>query len=389
MLPFELSEYQHRIRNVKEKMVDQGIDVLLVTDPANMNYLTGYDSWSYYVHQLVVLTVDAVEPIWIGRGLDKNAAKETTWLNHNNIISYNDSYVQSVTKHPMDFVAALLEERGQARKRIGVEMDTYYFTAQCYMSLAKGLSHANFLDATALVNWIRFIKSEQEIQYIKNATKIVEKAMQAGIDSIRVGVRECDVAANISHAQISGTESFGGDYPAIAPLLPAGSRTSITHHTWSEDRYKQGDPIILEIAGCYKRYHAPLSRTVVLGNPSHKLKNIANVVIEGISATLDVIKPGIACEDVEKAWRKTIEKSGILKESRIGYPIGLGYPPDWGEHTASLRKGDLTILKPNMVFHLIPGIWVENHGVVISETFRVTETGCETLANFPRELFVK
>lgn len=370
-------------------MAAKGIDVLLVTDPANMNYLTGYDSWSYYVHQLVIFFIDEEDPLWVGRGLDKNAAKETTWLSHQNIISYSDDYVQSGTRHPMDFVATLLEQRGQTNKRIGVEMDTYYFTAQCYIRLTKSLPNASFFDATSLVNWIRLIKSDQEIQYMKNAGKIVEKAMQAGIDSIREGVRECDVAANISHAQISGTENIGGDYPAIAPLLPAGTRTSITHHTWSEDRYLKGDPVILEIAGCYKRYHAPLSRTVVLGNPSPKLKNIADVVIEGINATLDVIKPGITCEDVEKVWRETIEKSGIIKESRIGYPIGLGYPPDWGEHTASLRKGDLTILEPNMTFHLIPGIWIADHGVVISESFRVTETGCETLANFPKKLIVK
>jgi ectoine hydrolase len=389
MPSFQQFEYQQRIKKVKERMCIKGIDVLLVTDPANMNYLTGYNSWSYYVHQLVVIFIDEEEPLWVGRGLDKNAAIETTWLTHQNIISYNDDFVQSITKHPMDFVAGLLVEKGQNRKRIGVEMDAYYFTAQCYMRLIKGLPDASFSDATSLINWIRLIKSDQEIQYMKNAGEIVEKAMQAGIDSIQEGVRECDVAANISHAQIRGTESLGGDYPAIVPLLPAGARTAITHHTWSEERYNQGDPVIIEIAGCYRRYHTPLSRTVVLGAPSPKLLSITEVVIDGINATLAAIKPGITCEAVEEAWRKTVEKSKVVKDSRIGYPVGLNYPPDWGEHTASLRKGDYTILEPNMVFHLIPGFWIENHGVVISETFRVTETGCETLANFPRKLIVK
>src|SRR5699024_3941550 len=77
------------------------------------------------------------------------------------------------------------------------------------------------------------------------------------------------------------------------------------------------------------------------------------------------------------------------KDSRIGYSAGLSYPPDWGERTASLRHGDDTILQPNMVFHMIPGIWMEKYGVEISETFRVTETGCEVLAGVERKLFTK
>jgi Xaa-Pro dipeptidase len=150
-----------------------------------------------------------------------------------------------------------------------------------------------------------------------------------------------------------------------------------------------GDPVIIELAGCYKRYHAPLARTVILGQPSQKIKDLSNVVIEGLNATLDAIKPGMTCEEVEAVWRSTIEKRGYVKDSRIGYSMGMNYPPDWGEHTASLRKGDKTILEPNMTFHLIPGIWLDQYGVEFSESFRVTEKGCEVFANFPRELYIK
>ena len=115
----------------------------------------------------------------------------------------------------------------------------------------------------------------------------------------------------------------------------------------------------------------------------------ADAVVEGIEAALDVIKPGITCEDIELAWRKTISKHGFAKESRMGYSTGLNYPPDWGERTASIRPGDRTVLQPNMVFHMIPGIWLDHYGVEISETFRVTETGVEVLANVERKLFIK
>jgi ectoine hydrolase len=389
MSAFQLSEFKERIIKTKERMISNNVEVLLITDPANMNYLTGYDGWSFYVHQLVVLIIDEDQPIWIGRGMDANAAKVTTWLAHENIIQYPDDYVQSTVKHPMDFVADLLKAKGQARRTIGVEMDAYYFTAQCYESLKVGLPNATFKDTTSLVNWVRIIKSDKEIEFMKKAATIVEMAMQKGIDSIREGVRECDVVADIYHTQISGTESFGGDYTAIVPLLPAGPKTSTPHITWSDDRYKKGDPVILELAGCYKRYHSPLARTVVLGTPSSKIKELADVVVEGLNTALAVVKPGITCQEVEDAWRKSIAKSGFVKDSRIGYSTGLNYPPDWGEHTASLRQGDLTVLQPNMAFHMIPGIWLDDFGVEISEAFRVTENGCETLANFPRKLFVQ
>ncbi|MGS2779587.1 M24 family metallopeptidase [Robertmurraya sp. GLU-23] len=389
MLAFEREEFLERLKKTKQKMSDQGIDVLLVTDPANMNYLTGYDGWSFYVHQLLMVIIDEEQPFWIGRYQDASAAKVTTWLDETHIIPYSDDYVQSLIKHPMDFVCDILKEIGQDKRSIGVEMDTYYFTAKCLEQLRSGLSKSTFKDATNLVNHVRIIKSDREIEYMKRAAKIVEKAMKTGIDRIQEGVRECDVVADIYHTQISGTEEFGGDYPAIVPLLPAGEKTSTPHMTWSDSRYKVGEPVILELAGCYKRYHSPLARTVFIGEPDSKIKFLSDVVVEGLNAALDIVKPGVTCEEVEFAWRKVLEKSGFQKESRIGYSMGLNYPPDWGEHTASLRQGDQTILQPNMTFHLIPGMWLDNYGIEISESFRVTETGCEVFANFPRQLFIK
>lgn len=388
-MSFGTAEYLERIRKTKESMAKKGIEVLLVTDPANMNYLSGYDAWSFYVHQMLVVIDDEDQPLWIGRGQDANGAKLTTWLFHENIFPYPDDYVQSTTKHPMDYVAEILKQIGQDQRSIGVEMEHYYFTAQCYMRLSAGLPNATFKDASNLVNWVRIVKSDVEIEYIKRAAKISELAMNKGIELIDVGVRECDVAAEIFHTQIKGTAEYGGDYPAIVPLLPSGERTSTPHLTWTDDRYEQGDIVTLELAGCYKRYHSPLARTVSIGKPEQKVQTLSDIVVEGLNACLDMIKPGVACEEVEETFRKTIATIGATKESRLGYSMGLNYPPDWGEHTASIRQGDKTILKPNMTFHLIPGIWLDQYGFEASESIRITDTGCETFASLPRHLIIK
>ncbi|PTM59030.1 M24 family metallopeptidase [Desmospora activa] len=386
-LPFLLPEYVERLHRTKESMEAAGVEVLLLTDPANLYYLSGYDAWSFYVHQMLVVILEEEQPIWIGREQDANGARLTTWIHRDNIIPYPDDYVQSLQKHPMDFIADCLTQIGQADRRIGVEMDSYYFTAQAYERLKKGMPDARFQDCTLLVNRVRMVKSDQEIAYMLKAARIAEGAMQMALESIAPGVRECDVAANIFHAQVSGTPHFGGDYPAIVPLLPAGEKTSTPHLTWTDRTYKQGDTVLVELAGCYRRYHSPLARTAVIGAPSSLVRDLAEVVIEGLNTTLDAVKPGMTCEEVEWVWRSSIAKNGWLKESRMGYSVGLNYPPDWGEHTASFRPGDQTILQPNMTFHMIPGMWFDAYGVELSETFRVTENGCEVLADFPREVF--
>ncbi|MBU8908030.1 M24 family metallopeptidase [Desertibacillus haloalkaliphilus] len=386
---FTEEEYQERLKRTKERMDVEGIEVLLVTNPSNMNYLTGYDAWSFYVHQMVIVILEQDQPIWIGRKQDANAAKYTTWLDSKHIAFYTDEYVHSRTRHPMDYIAAYLTKIGVGNRVIGVEMENYYFTAKAFEQLKKGLAHAVFKDVTLLVNYLRMIKSDKEIRYMKNAATIAERAMQTAINTIAEGVRENDVVAAIYQTQISGTLEFGGDYPAIVPLLPSGEKTSAPHITWSDVTYKKNQTVIIELAGCYKRYHAPLARTVTVGFPTKEVKDLAEVVIEGINETLLAIQPGMTCEEVEAVWSQSIAKYGFMKDSRLGYSTGLSYPPDWGEHTASIRKGDKTILQPNMAFHLIPGIWYDDYGVEISESFYVTDTGCEAFADFPRQLFIK
>jgi Xaa-Pro dipeptidase len=389
MALFQSEEYLERIRITKQRMTEAGIDVLIVCDPANMNYLTGYDGWSFYVPQAVVLSLDAEQPVWIGRGMDANGAKHTTFLKTEHIIGYPDDYVQSVVKHPMNFVAEQIKRRDWDNRSIGVEMDAYYFSARGFAELRKDLPRANFKDGNLLVSWVRIVKSDPEIEYMKQAGKISEKVMQTALDNLSPGARECDVVAAVYRAQIAGTAEFGGDYPAIVPMMPTGEKTSAPHLTWTDEPYENEQAVNLELAACRHRYHAPLARTVYLGkNPSDRLMRLAEHTVEGLNLTLAALKPGMICEEVEMVWRNHIAKAGLEKESRIGYSMGLNYPPDWGEHTASLRPGDKTVLAPNMTFHMILGMWMDNYGFECSESFRITENGCETFADFPRKLFI-
>lgn len=389
MLAFDRSEYETRLERTKTSMQESGIEVLLCHDTANMHYLTGYDGWSFYTPQCVVVALELEEPLWIGRGIDGNGARATTYLREENIYPYGDDYVQTAAKHPMNFAADVLKARGLDRGTIGLEMDSYYFSPAGYEALLNDLPNATFVNGEALVNWVRCIKSPAEIALMQQAAKILDRVMEVAFEQVTPGNRQCDAAAAIYQAGISGTPEFGGDYTAIVPMLPTGPGTATPHLTWSDEVFKEGEATILELAGCRKRYHCPQARTVFLGKPPQMLADAASWVVEGIDAAFNFVKPGVTAEEVERVWRDTIAKHGLIKESRCGYSTGLNYPPDWGEHTISLRPGDTTVLQPNMTIHFMPGIWMDDWGIEISECFRVTEDGCEPLASTPRELIVK
>ena len=387
---FPKDEYQNRIQKTREKMAERDIDLLVISQPANMNYLTGYDGWSFYVHQCVLLHSEQGQPMWLGRGMDANGARLTTFLSEDNIREYADDYVQSTVKHPMEFVAGVIKEKGWEKNVIGVEMDQFYFTHSAYVALEKSLPQAKFSDANALVNWVRVVKSDAEVEFIRRAGKISEKVMDAAKNAINVGVRECDAAAAVAYAQYSGTDQYAGDYPAIVPLMMAGEATKTPHLTWTEKVYQENEAVLLELSGAYRRYHAPIARTIFLGkNPPKLLNDTAAVVLEGLNKALETIKPGVSVEEVEAAWRRGIAHSTVVKESRIGYSFGLNYPPDWGEHTISVRPGDKTILEPNMMLHLIPGIWYDEVGFEVDASVQVTPSGYEHVYDYPLELILK
>ena len=389
-LHFSLAEYAERITKTRVAMQERGLDLIIVSDPSNMAWLTGYDGWSFYVHQGVLLALDG-DPVWFGRGQDVNGALHTCFMQVGDIIGYPDNYVQSTERHPMDYLSERIEERGWANARIGVEMDNYWFSAAAFASLQRHLPNAKFSDATALVNWQRAVKSPQELDYMRTAGKFVERMHQRVFDKIEPGIRKCDLVADIYDAALRYDESIGagGDYAAIVPLLPSGEAAAAPHLTWDDQPMKHGEGTFFELAGVFHRYHCPLSRTVYLGKPTQTFLDAEKAVLEGMEAGLEVAKAGNLCEDIAQAFFGVLKNYGIIKDNRTGYPIGLSYPPDWGERTMSLRLDDKTVLQENMTFHFMTGLWMEDWGFEITESIVIGKNGPECLTNVPRKLVVK
>ena len=387
--PFADSEYHARIAKTRAAMDHAGIDVLIATDPSNQAWLTGYDGWSFYVHQAVILTRDG-DPYWWGRRMDASGAVRTVFMEPENIFGYADSYVQSTTSHPFEDMAEKLTALGLAGARIGVEMENYYFSAKAFAALQASLPNATFADATALVNWQRAVKSSAEIDFMRRAARISDQVVYTAIEGAKVGRRKNELVADIVAAGIRGVGDDWGDYPAIVPLLPSGSDAAASHLTWDGRPMQEGEATFFELSGCYRRYHAPLCRTVFLGKPPQLMLDASEALVEGLNAGIDIAKPGARPAGIAAALAKALTKVGIdRKGARCGYPIGLSYPPDWGERTYSLRENDETVLEPGMTFHFMPGLWMDDWGMETTETILITETGAEPLCSVERKLFVK
>jgi Xaa-Pro dipeptidase len=385
--PFSREEYQVRLKKVRTSMVERNLDAMLIGDPANMNWLTGFDAWSFYVPQVMLVLHDQ-EPIWMGRNMDAGAVPLTTYLEASSVMPYPEDYVQQDDKHPMEVVAGFLRDKQLQGKQIGYESDTYFFSPKSLDCLKKGVPNANWVDADRMVNWCRVVKSDAEIIVMREASRLVEGAMTVAYENIAPGVRQCDLMAKILAAQVGGNEHFGGDLTALSPLILAGKAASTAHPMWTDEAFSDGQTVALELGGTRKRYNAGLARTVQLGEGSQKVFDTADAVQEGLDAVLDIIKPGIQAGDVQRAWQGVLDKHGLVKDSRIGYSIGVGYSPDWGEHTVSLRGDDTSILEKNMTMHVMLGMWMDGWGLEISETVAVTDAGVECLTQYPRGVHV-
>ena len=385
---FSRQELQARLAQVRVAMQEAGIELLVLSDPCNIYYLTGYDAWSFYTPQVLLVGGDG-DPVWFGRQMDTTGAALTTWLPDGHIVGYPDHLVQNPPEHPFTMLAEQIRARGGARARIGVEKANYYLGVQAFEVLSAGLPDATWADASLLVNWVRFIKSPAEIALLREAGHLLSLSMAAGVEALRPGVHEREAVARIYASQIAGTASFGGLYTSSPAFFMSGERTATPHLPWRDRVLAAGTPVNLELMGNRLRYQVTQGRSVYLGKPPAPLRQLEHILLEAIDEVLAFIRPGVRCGEVAGLLRRVLARHGIDKHSRCGYSQGIAYPPTGGEMTASFREGDETVLQAGAVMHFLPALWQDQHSIMISEPVVVTASGCECLCTTPRQLFVR
>ena len=387
---FSVAEFEARITRVRDELSHRELDGILVSDPANIYYLTGYNAWSFYTPQALYLPLEG-EPVLMMREMDGLGAHRTAALGADQVIVYPERTVHRPDEHPFTFVADELISRGVIGgvQRIAYEGDAHFFSVRAFQAFTAACPSATFVESRELVNWVRLVKSDAEIALMRQAGKVASGAMAAGIEALAAGVPQYELAATIMAAQARGADANGGDYPAIVPMFPSGEGADTPHLTWTSAPVRTDEAVSIELAGVQHRYHAPLARTVSIGTPTRELDRLAKVTVEGLNATLDAIRPGVTPRQVLEAWNRVLRAHGLEKRSRLGYSIGIGYPPDWGERTVSLRADDETVLQENMTFHVIAGMWMTGFGFEVSESLRISQNGVEIFTDAPRELILR
>ncbi len=374
---FGAAELARRQDAARAALAQAGIDVMLVTGPENIFYLTGQQTPGYYTFQALLLPVDG-DPVFLVRQLELMNARANTRIH--NFIVYQDD------ESPADAVVRVLGERAWQRARLGVEKRGWFLPIAFFEQLAAAVDRV--ADASGLVERARAVKSPEEIAFLEKATAYAEAGMRAGLAAARVGASENDVVAAMLH----GAVAAGSEYFGMEPLVSSGPRSGVPHGTWRRRVMEAGDPLFVEMAGVHNRYHGALMRSAWLGRPPAEALAMAAVCEEALVAALDALKPGVTCEAVHVACQAVIDRHGYTDafRKRCGYATGISFAPDWGEgNILSLYYGQTREIEPGMAFHIPPALRVYGaYTVGLSETVVVTETGCRVLSGLDRALAV-
>lgn len=225
-----------------------------------------------------------------------------------------------------------------------------------------------------------------EIAYIRQAAQAADAGIRAGIAAARGGVQEGEIAAAI----YGGLLNAGSDY--VGPVyVMSGEQSALAHSPWSPRRAKAGDVIYIEVAGCIRRYHAAIRRTLSVGRPTPEVAKVHEACRRSRERILELLRPGNRSEDIHAAHDAVLAGAGLsgFLRMKTGYSIGVGYPPGWGEwHIMDLKAEDPRPVQPRMSLHIGTQIvFRRRFGLGLSDTVIVREGGPEVLSAVEPALF--
>jgi Xaa-Pro dipeptidase len=373
--PFSRQEHENRLHRVREELERRELDVLILSSPESIYYVSGYMTRGIAAHQYLAVPADGA-PVLATRRRDMGnflALGERTPISDH--ASYEDD---EGAEKPVDVFIDLLRRNRFKTRRVGIEKGALYLLVEHYEQLKTAMEGSEFIDATGIVAALRLIKSPAELECHRRAAGIVVQGMQAAVAAIRPGAKDSDVAAATSAALIKA----GSEWIATWPVVRFGAQTGRAHSSWQHTPIVSGQPTTVEIAGVVMRYHSPLYGTVI-HQPSDEYCRIAETVQGATEAGIDAIRPGVTAGEVYRIVESVIAGCGHsdLLVGRIGYCVGIAFPPNWVQRPGiDIVRNNRSVLKPGMVFHL-PVVLLRHNafGIGQSATVMVTESGHENL----------
>lgn len=375
-LAFSVDEYRDRLARAHAAMDAAGLDALLVMNPANVFYLSGFQTFA----------VDGAACLVVPRHGEPAIAMDppefgSAWLS---------AWFDDLRGYPPGgdrpaYASSMLAEHGLDRGRVGTDDANWGQTPAFRAGLEQSLPEAEFVSAGELFIELRRIKSLAEIEHIRWAALATRAATEAAVETAAAGVTDGEIAG----AAYAAMTHAGGEYPCLAPIVTSGRRSGILHSTHKRRTLELGDNVLLEIGACHQRYTAPQMRTLTISPPADDVRRAADACIAALNAVLDALRPGAVARDVAEVGWRALAAAGddLVFHGNFGYGIGAGFPPNWADATGFIQRDQTTVLEPGMVFHHPVAVRrLGQFGVAFSETSVITRDGCEVLTHGERAL---
>ncbi|MFK8250571.1 M24 family metallopeptidase [Ancylobacter terrae] len=381
-LHFTPAEFERRKARLLAVMAERKLDGLLMFQQESMYWLTGYDTFGFCFFQSLWLGADGRVAL-LTRSADLRQAQHTSLIP--DIRIWTDQKGSTPQRQLRDMVADL----GGAGARIGVEYDSYGLTAANGRKLDAAFEgFATLVDASQLVDRLRAVKSAAEIIYARKAGQLAVDAWNAATGLVQAGMDEGDILAAMQGAVFKG----GGDYPANEFIIGSGTDALLCRYKAGRRRLDDEDQITLEWAGAYRRYHAAMMATIVVGPPRDRHLELFAAAKQALEACVDAIVPGRTAGDVFAAHAHVMDGHGLAKHrlAACGYSLGAKFTPSWMDPPMFYADHDW-VLEPGMVMfaHMILMDSDTDTAMCLGRTYLVTETGNEELTLAPQELVVR
>jgi len=416
-------EYGQRLQAVREQLGKRGWRGVVVAAPENIYYLTGLDHQGYFAVELLVVPVEGT-PILVTRAMERATVRDQCpWIHH---MGYSDGIdpLPRASDPSRDLVLSAQDERGDAAGlrpwemsvgvavrgplasdaappiqaavealceagldtgKIGIEQQSSFLPYHIAGGILASLPRVRWSDASGLVDDIRLIQSPLELECTRAGALVSDAMMRSALAAAGTGVHEREIMAAIYAAMFQR----GGTYPGFVPLVRSTRTLEHEHGTWGQGRLRSGDILFLEMAGCVRRYHAPLGRLAFVGRARSRSTSMQAVCEEALHRAAEAALPGAKAGDVYRVWQETVDRIGLTgyRRHHCGYAVGIGFPPSWSGSgpPRGLRMGSDLMLREGMVFHLMSWLLRTGRGdSFLSDTVWIGPRGAEFLTEVPR-----
>jgi Xaa-Pro dipeptidase len=378
-LHFERAEYDRRLNATGRALISRGLDGLLMFQQESMYYLTGYDTIGFCFFQCLYLGADGKLAL-LTRSADLRQAQHTSLIQDIRI------WTDAQGADPALQLRDMLESLGARGKRLGIETNAYgltHFNGKRVDAALDGF--CTLVDVSSLIDELRAVKSQAELACARRAGALTDAALKAGLEQVRPGADEAWILAAMQAAILAG----GGDYPASEFVIGSGEDALLCRYKSGRRTLSDDDQLTLEFAGSWRRYHAAMMRTVVIGKPRPLHRRMSEICQEALAACETVLRPGHTAGEVFDAHARVMDENGMAAHrlNACGYSLGARFTPSWMD-TPMFYRGNSFVLGADMVFfaHMILMDSESGTAMSLGRTYVLTEHAPEPLSAVPLDL---